>query len=69
MATGSDKELVDAKTGIRDLVIESLTLCQSAGGVAGVGRDWKEHYREVSRVRLRCPWEHRYDNGTDPVSL
>lgn len=32
MATGADKELVDAKTRVRDLVIESLTLCHSVGG-------------------------------------
>ena len=32
MATGTDKELVDAKTRVCDLVIESLTLCHSAGG-------------------------------------
>lgn len=31
-ATGADKELVDAKTRVCDLVIESLTLCHSAGG-------------------------------------
>lgn len=64
-ATGADKELVDGKTRVRDLVIESLTLCHSAWG----GVDWKKHYRELSRVRLWCSWEHRYDNGTDPFSL
>lgn len=32
VATGADKELVDAKTRVRDLVIESVTLCHSAGG-------------------------------------
>lgn len=32
MATGADKELVDAKTGVPDLVFVSLTLCHSAGG-------------------------------------
>lgn len=32
VATGADKELVDAKTRVRDLVIESLTLCHSARG-------------------------------------
>lgn len=32
-------------------------------------RDWKKHYWELSRVMQRCSWEHRYDNGTDPISL
>lgn len=32
VATGADKELVDGKTRVRDLVIESLTLCHSAWG-------------------------------------
>ncbi len=32
VATGADKELVDAKTRVRDLVIEPLTLCHSAPG-------------------------------------
>lgn len=32
VATGADKELVDAKTRVCDLVIVSLTLCHSAGG-------------------------------------
>lgn len=32
VATGADKELVDAKTRVHDLVIESLTLCHSAWG-------------------------------------
>lgn len=35
----------------------------------GGERDCRKHYRKLSRVRLRCSWEHRYDNGTDPVSL
>lgn len=62
VATGADKELVDAKTRVHDLVIESLTLCHSAWGE-------KKLYRELRRVRRRCSWEHRYDNGTDPISL
>lgn len=32
VATGADKDSVDAKTRVRDLVIESLTRCHSAGG-------------------------------------
>lgn len=63
VAKGADKELVDAKTKVCDLVIESLTLSSPRE------EERLEELRRLSWVRLRCSWEHRYDNGTDPVSL
>lgn len=65
VAKGADKELVDAKTRVCDLVIESLTLSSPRGE----GGERLEETLQLSWVRLRCSWEHRYDNGTDPVSL
>ena len=43
VATGADKDLVGAKTKVCDLVMESLTLCHSAGGERETGRNTTEN--------------------------
>lgn len=74
VAKGPDEELVDVESRVSDPGIKSLTLLPLCRG----GQEKRETDRQIDRleeffqlswVTVRCSWEHRYDNGSDPVSL
>lgn len=69
---GPDEKLVHAGTRVSDPSVKSptfLPLCRGEGGREREERDRLEEILQLSWVTVRCSWEHRYDNGSDPVSL